>query len=58
MDYAIACKAAVKEEWIQQPRRLPMAIIKELVEAHRGSVSVKSEEGVGSKFRFTLPAPP
>jgi signal transduction histidine kinase len=35
---------------------LGLAIVKEFVEAHGGDVSVRSEEGHGTTFRFTLPA--
>jgi len=34
---------------------LGLAIVKTFVEAHHGAVSVESELGVGSTFRFTLP---
>ena len=34
---------------------LGLAIVKTFVEAHDGAVSVESQEGVGSTFRFTLP---
>jgi len=34
---------------------LGLAIVKEIVEAHGGSVGVKSEKGRGSSFEFTLP---
>ena len=36
---------------------LGLAIVKNFVEAHHGVVSVESEEGRGSTFRFTLPRP-
>jgi signal transduction histidine kinase len=34
---------------------LGLAIVKSFVEAHDGTVSVESREGLGSTFRFTLP---
>lgn len=34
---------------------LGLALVKQLVELHGGSISVKSEEGVGSTFSFQLP---
>jgi signal transduction histidine kinase len=35
---------------------LGLAIVRTFVEAHEGTVTVESQEGVGSMFRFTLPA--
>ena len=35
---------------------LGLAIVKTFVEAHDGAVSVESQQGAGSTFRFTLPA--
>jgi two-component system phosphate regulon sensor histidine kinase PhoR len=37
---------------------LGLAIVKAFVEAHGGEVSVTSQVGLGSTFRFTLPADP
>jgi signal transduction histidine kinase len=34
---------------------LGLAIVKQLVEAHGGRVSVESEVGKGTRFWFTLP---
>ena len=34
---------------------LGLAIVKELVDLHGGTIAVESEEGRGTKFRFTLP---
>ena len=34
---------------------LGLAIVKTFVEAHGGKVTVESQEGIGSTFRFTLP---
>jgi two-component system, OmpR family, phosphate regulon sensor histidine kinase PhoR len=37
---------------------LGLAIVKTFVEAHEGKVTVESQEGAGSTFRFTLPGRP
>jgi signal transduction histidine kinase len=34
---------------------LGLSIVKTFVEAHGGQVTVESQEGVGTTFRFTLP---
>lgn len=34
---------------------LGLAIVKTFIEAHRGTVSVESKEGIGSTFRFSIP---
>jgi two-component system sensor histidine kinase ChvG len=34
---------------------LGLAIVKSFIEEHGGTVTVESEEGAGSTFRFTLP---
>jgi signal transduction histidine kinase len=35
---------------------LGLALVKEIIEAHQGQVWVESEQGLGSRFFFTLPA--
>src|SRR5262249_4964370 len=37
------------------PGVLGLAIIKNFVEAHGGRVSIERRQGMGTKFRFTLP---
>jgi signal transduction histidine kinase len=55
--------AAVFDKYETDPGKeggegLGLAIVKSFVEAHGGTVSVESEPGAGSAFRFTLPARP
>ena len=35
---------------------LGLALVKQIIELHGGTISVKSQEGVGSLFAFRLPA--
>lgn len=43
------------DEEVEQSIGLGLAIVKTFVEAHGGAVTVESEEGTGSTFRFTIP---
>jgi two-component system, OmpR family, sensor histidine kinase ResE len=36
---------------------LGLAIVKQVIEAHGGTISVKSKLGEGSSFEFVLPVP-
>src|SRR5919106_2810437 len=44
-----------KPTWIQKGTGLGLYITKGIVEAHRGEITVESEEDRGATFRFTLP---
>jgi signal transduction histidine kinase len=44
-----------KPDWIQKGTGLGLYITKSIVEAHGGQIEVRSEEGRGSTFSFTLP---
>jgi two-component system phosphate regulon sensor histidine kinase PhoR len=37
---------------------LGLAVVKHIVEAHGGTVGVRSEQGHGSTFSFSIPAAP
>jgi signal transduction histidine kinase len=50
--YRVAREGQEKDE---ESTGLGLAFVKEIVEQHRGSVSVESEVGSGSKFSFALP---
>jgi len=50
--YRVAREGQEKDE---ESTGLGLAFVKEIVEQHRGSVSVESEVGQGSKFSFALP---
>jgi two-component system, OmpR family, phosphate regulon sensor histidine kinase PhoR len=50
--YRVAREGLEKDE---ASTGLGLAFVKEIVEQHRGSVSVESEVGSGSKFSFALP---
>jgi signal transduction histidine kinase len=44
-----------KPDWIQKGTGLGLYITKSIIEAHGGRIKVRSEEGRGSNFSFTLP---